>query len=168
MWKIQQEKPKVITRSISLFGGAFLLASAASAADSDVGKCRSITEAAARLACYDRAADQPAAPAEASPAPAVPATSSAAPPPTAPVAARVPAPTRDDRKTVSSGRIAAAQPLRHGYFRLELEDGTAYETTVVGPPPPIGAEVHIRHTLLGTTFFDIKGWSPITVRLSRQ
>ncbi len=69
---------------------------------------------------------------------------------------------------MTSGRIAATSPLRHGYFRLELEDGTAYETTVVGPPPPVGAEVHIRRTLLGTTFFDIKGWSPITVRLSRR
>ena len=69
---------------------------------------------------------------------------------------------------MTGGRIAAVSPLRHGYFRLELEGGPAYETTVIGTPPPVGAEVRIRNTLFGTTFFDIKGWSPITVRLSRR
>ena len=58
-------------------------------------------------------------------------------------------------------------PIRHGYYRLELDDGRAYETTVTGAPPPAGASVQIRRTFLGTTFFDIKGWSPVSVRLAR-
>ena len=154
----------MITRSMSLIGAAFLLGPAAYAAPLDAGTCRAIADPAERLACYDRAADQPVAPAPARNAPAAPLAAS--PPPPVPAPAR--APTREESKAATSGRIAATQPLRHGYFRLELEDGAAYETTVVGPPPPVGSEVHIRRTLLGTTFFDIKGWSPITVRLSRQ
>ena len=78
------------------------------------------------------------------------------------------APASMDRNAKTGGRIAAVSALRHGYFRLELDGGPAYETTVVGTPPPVGAEVRIRHTLFGTTFFDIKGWSPITIRLSRR
>lgn len=156
----------MITRSMGVVGAALLLGSAASAATPDAAKCRTIADPAERLACYDRAADQPAAAPPSAPAPAAPAIPSAAPPP-APVPARAAPPNREEMKAVT-GRIAATSPLRHGYFRLELQDGTAYETTVVGPPPPVGAEVHIRRTLLGTTFFDIKGWSPITVRLSRR
>ena len=154
------------TRSMSLIGAAFLLGTAAYAAPSDTGTCRAIADPTERLACYDRAADQPAASAPARNAPATPLAAS--PQPLAPAPAPVRAPTREEAKATTSGRIAATQPLRHGYFRLELEDGAAYETTVVGPPPPVGSEVHIRRTLFGTTFFDIKGWSPITVRLSRQ
>jgi len=157
----------VTTRSMSLIGAAFLLGTAAYAAPSDTGTCRAIADPTERLACYDRAADQPAAPAESAPARNAPATPLAASPqPPAPAPARTP--TREEAKATTSGRIAAAEPLRHGYFRLAMEDGAVYETTVVGPPPPVGAEVHIRRTLFGTTFFDIKGWSPITVRLSRQ
>lgn len=159
----------MIIRSTSLVGMACLLASAASAAPSDSAKCRAIADPAKRLACYDRTAEQDAAPAEGEQTRAAPVMPSAAPRPSpAPSQARAPEPTRDERKVLTSGRIAATRPLRHGYFRLELEDGAAYETTVVGAPPPVGADVHIRHTPFGTTFFDIKGWSPITVRPARQ
>ena len=74
---------------------------------------------------------------------------------------------QDQATPTRAGRIAAVSPLRHGYYRLELDDGTAYETTVTGTPPPAGASVQIRRTFLGTTFFDIKGWSPVSVRLAR-
>lgn len=163
----------MMKRSMSLIGAAFLVGPAASAAAADVGKCRAIADPTERLACYDRAADQPAAraepvvPAEPAPARNAPATPLAASP-QPPTPAPVRAPTREEAQAATSGRIAAAEPLRHGYFRLAMEDGAVYETTVVGPPPPVGAEVHIRRTLFGTTFFDIRGWSPITVRLSRQ
>jgi hypothetical protein len=86
----------------------------------------------------------------------------------APEPARAAAATRPIDKASADGQIVAVRPLRHGYFALELDSGAVYETTVVGTPPPVGADVHIRRTLLGTTFFDIKGWSPITVRPSRQ
>jgi len=91
--------------------------------------------------------------------------------PPAPVPAPEPthaAATRPTDEASRNGQIVAVRPLRHGYFALELDNGAVYETTVVGTPPPVGADVHIRHTLFGTTFFDIKGWSPITVRPSRQ
>ena len=87
---------------------------------------------------------------------------------TAPEPARAATATRPTDETSRNGQIVAVRPLRHGYFALELDNGAVYETTVVGTPPPVGAGVHIRRTLLGTTFFDIKGWSPITVRPSRQ
>lgn len=75
---------------------------------------------------------------------------------------------QDQAAATRAGRIAAVSPIRHGYYRLELDDGTAYETTVTGTPPPAGATVKIRRTFLGTTFFDIRGWSPISVRLARR
>jgi len=157
----------VLTRSTSLAGLAFFLASSASAASPDVNTCRAIADATQRLACYDRVAAGDAAPAE-NMAHAAPAATPAAPPPAPPVReSRAAAPSRDEAKTVRSGRIAAVRPLRHGYFRLELENGPAYETTEVAAPPPVGSEVRIRGTLFGTTFFDIKGWSPIAVRLAR-
>jgi len=158
----------VLTRSTSLAGLVFLLASSASAAPPAANTCRAIADPTERLACYDRAASQESVPAEA-PAraapPVIPTT-----PPLLPAAreARAAEPTRQEMKALTSGRIAAVRPLRHGYFRLELENGPAYETTVVSAPPPVGADVRIRGTLFGTTFFDIKGWSPIAVRLSRQ
>ena len=74
---------------------------------------------------------------------------------------------QDRAARTEAGRIATVSPIRHGYYRLELDDGTAYETTVTGTPPPAGATVTIRRTFLGTTFFDIRGWSPISVRLAR-
>lgn len=164
-----------MVRSMMLAGTALFLAPAALAASADVEKCRAIADPAQRLACYDQAAGQPSAPA----APA--AQSPAAPPP--PVASAATAEPRHVRREVrsekrsrreekaelaSEGRIAAVVPLPHGYFRLELADGAAYNTTEVANPPPVGADVRIRRTFLGTTFFDIKGWSPIAVRLSRE
>jgi hypothetical protein len=170
-----------MVRSMMLAGTAFLLAPAALAAPADVEKCRAIADPAQRLACYDQATGQPSsAPAPIAQSPAAQSTvaqSPAAPPPGA--ASASPSEPRHARRDMrshreqraelaSEGRIASVVPLPHGYFRLELADGTAYNTTEVANPPPAGAEVRIRRTFLGTTFFDIKGWSPIAVRLSRE
>jgi hypothetical protein len=157
-------------RSTSLAIGALVLSTCASAAPSSTEQCRNIADPAARLACYDRAADEGTAGKQgrsaerpaAAPAPSPSSPTTASEPP------RAAPPTRATEKAPVNGQIVAVRPLRHGYFALELDNGAIYETTVVGTPPPVGAEVHIRRTLLGTTFFDIKGWSPITVRPSRQ
>lgn len=151
-----------------------LAAAALSAPPSPLETCRSIADPAARLACYDRAAGQtpaPVAPADT----AVPAPSTAEPAPRAPTFSQHqpsrPSTGRNERREAQSdvdSRIAAVSPVRHGYYRLELADGTAYETTVTGAPPPVGAEVHIRRTFLGTTFFDIPGRSPVSVRPARE
>ena len=163
-----------MVRSIMFAGAALYLAPAALAAP-DVEKCRTIADPAQRLACYDQAAAQPSAPAaSAAPSPA------ASPPPIASAPTAEPRHVRREARSekrsrheeraelASEGRIAAVVPLPHGYFRLELADGAAYNTTEVANPPPVGADVRIRRTFLGTTFFDIKGWSPIAVRLSRE
>jgi len=164
-----------MVRSIIVAGMALFLTSGALAAPADVEKCRAIADPTQRLACYDQAAAQP-------PAPAAPTAQSmtAPPPPVASAPPPEPRPARREARSekrgrqeeraelASEGRIAAVSPLPHGYFRLELADGTAYNTTEVANPPPVGADVRIRRTFLGTTFFDIKGWSPITVRLSRE
>lgn len=145
-------------------------ASVASAKPSRGEACRSIADPAARLACYDRAMG-----------PGAPAANVATTGDKAPEAAARPLATpsaqsmreandrsQDQAAATRAGRIAAVSPIRHGYYRLELDDGTAYETTVTGTPPPAGATVKIRRTFLGTTFFDIRGWSPISVRLARR
>jgi hypothetical protein len=162
-----------MVRSMMLVSTALVLAPAALAAPADVEKCRAIADPAQRLACYDQAAAQPSA----SPAPAGPSAASPPPPATSAPASeprRARAEKRGHRELEqraelpSEGRIAAITPLPHGYFRLQLADGIAYNTTEVANPPPVGADVRIRRTFLGTTFFDIKGWSPIAVRLSRE
>jgi hypothetical protein len=160
-----------MVRSTMLAAGTLFLASGAVAASPDLEKCRAITDAAQRLACYDRAAEQaPAVPAPVADNGTPPAPAPSALPPAPPAHARREArESRQERPELASeGRIAAVVPLRHGYFRLELADGTAYNTTVVASPPPVGVEVRIRRTFLGTTFLDIKGWSPIAVKLSRE
>ncbi|WP_253201200.1 hypothetical protein [Sphingomonas quercus] len=63
--------------------------------------------------------------------------------------------------------IATVTPLRHGYYRLQLADGTAYNTTVVAAPPAVGDAVHVRRSPLGTTFFDMAGRSPFAVKPAR-
>lgn len=149
---------------------AVFLAPCASAAPVATEQCRSIADPAERLACYDHAADQEAGGKlrGGSQDSATKQVESSFPSPRpAPEPARAAVRATPANTAGADGDIVAVRALRHGYFALELENGAVYETTVIGAPPPVGAEVHIRHTLLGTTFFDIRGWSPITVRQSR-
>jgi len=150
-----------------------LAALRAGAAAPSLEDCRSIADAAARLACYDAAANRNAASSPSVDAGANRRASRATAEPagerTVSVAS-TPEHTREELKQRSGfqSRLVSVAPLRHGYFRLGLEDGTAYDTTIVASPPPEGVAVRIRRTLVGTTYLDIKGWSPIPVRLSRR
>jgi hypothetical protein len=148
----------------------------ASAATRSMEDCRALADPSARLACYDELAGRtPAATQEDPPATAAPSfgtRSTPAPAPAilatpAPQAAKAPVEDLKHRPDFDS-RLAAVVPLRHGYYRLELEDGTAYETTTVAPPPQAGEAVHIRRTFVGTTYLDTKGRSPIAIRLARR
>jgi hypothetical protein len=160
-----------------LASAATLMAAAAapqiSAAPASIDECRSVADPSARLACYDRVAGQGTI------APAV--TNSVPPPPPAAPASeptfnsnRTDAPARaatqaePERRGAFDGRIASVTPLPHGYYRLVLQDGTSYFTTAVAAPPPVGAEVRIRHTLIGTTYLDTAGRDPIAIRPSRR
>jgi hypothetical protein len=40
--------------------------------------------------------------------------------------------------------------------------------TSVGPSPPVGAEVRIRQTFVGTTYLDLAGWDPIAIKPTRR
>jgi hypothetical protein len=136
--------------------------------------CRALADRDARLACYD--ALPSSAPANAPPAASTPAPMAASPSvsPSSPVAA-TPAPTPapvaaadTERRSNFDSHLIAVVPQRHGYYRLELEDGSAYLTTSVGPPPPVGAEVHVRRTFVGTTYLDLAGWDPIAIKLTKR
>ena len=152
-----------------------LVAMAAAGAMPQAGDCRAIADPAARLACYDSRAALPSA---ATP-PSVPAPSYA-PPPAAvpPPASTAPAPVPPPRGASSAsvvradptGRVVSVTPLRYGLFRVALDDGRSFDTaTNTDPPPPVGASVRLRRTpLLGTTFLDVPGRNPITVRLVRR
>lgn len=146
---------------LAIIGGLALFPHAlAQAAEDD---CARIDDPSARLACYDRQSGRATQDSQPMPVPA---------PPTAPSAASTNN-YQDRRDALKSrtdfdSRLKAAIPLRHGYYRLELEDGTAYDTTTVAPPPHAGAMVHVRRTPFGTTFFDMEGRKPFTVRLSRR
>jgi hypothetical protein len=154
-------------RSKSLAIGALVLSTCAVAAPPSPKQCRNIADPAARLACYDRAADEGSAGKQVQSLQRPAAMPASAPPPPMKASEAKRAAARPAEKAAMSGQIVAVRPLRHGYFALQLDSGAVYETTVVGTPPPMGAEVHIRRTLLGTTFLDIRGWSPIAVRPSR-
>ena len=68
-----------------------------------------------------------------------------------------------------TGRVTAITPLRYGLYRIQLDDGRQFDmTSDVSAPPAVGDAVSLRRTLMGTTFLDIRGRSPITVRLLRQ
>jgi hypothetical protein len=128
-------------------------------------RCAGIDDPSARLACYDSRSGRAARPA------AVPAPRPASPPSaTSPATANAYLDQRDALKsrTDFESRLKTVVPLRHGYFRLELADGTSYDTTTVAPPPAVGDLIHVRRTPFGTTFFDIDGRKPFTVRLSRR
>lgn len=129
--------------------------------------CASIDDPSARLACYDARSGR-AAQSGAAHAP-FPVPSSTAPM-TSPTLSNA---DLDQRQALKSrtdfgSRLKTVVPLRHGYFRLELADGTSYDTTTVAPPPIVGDLIHVRRTPLGTSFFDIDGRKPFTVRLSRR
>lgn len=122
-------------------------------------KCKEIATPTARLACYDEQSGRSAAispPALVAPT-AQGATTSADADPDA----------LRQRSDFDSS-LAAIVPLRHGYYRLELADGSAYTTTVVAPPPPLGLRVHVRRSPFGTTFLDMAGRKPITVKPVRR
>lgn len=133
--------------------------------------CRTIADSAARLACYDaleRA--EPAAPLATAPA-AVPdaAPRAAIPPAPVPVAAP-PASTSsaDISRDAPTGRIATVTRQRYGLYRLTLDDGRTFDTaTDRAAPPAAGTTVRLRRSVIGTTFLDAPGQSPITVRLVR-
>jgi len=137
--------------------------------------CRALTDRDARLACYDALpSDAPARPkpAASTPAPAVESVIASTPvksvrPAPAPASPAI-APAETQRRSNFDSHLVAVVPQRHGYYRLELEDGSAYFTTSVGAPPPVGAEVHVRRTLVGTTYLDVPGWDPIAIKLTKQ
>jgi hypothetical protein len=153
---------------LSALAGSPLLAAPA------LTDCRAVADRDARLACYDAlpsgapAAAQTAAP---TPAPMAASPSPSAPAPMAAAPAATPsavAASDTARRSNFDSHLVAVVPQRHGYYRLELEDGSAYLTTSVGPPPPVGAEVHIRRTFVGTTYLDLAGWDPIAIRLTKR
>jgi hypothetical protein len=134
----------------------------AAAAVSPVQDCRAISNAADRLACYD-ARDAAPRPPAAKPVPAAPTTAEPLPPP-APSASSA-AIVRAD----PSGRIVSVKRLRYGLSRLTLDDGRVFDTaTNTDAPPAVGTSVRLRRSVLGTTFLDSPGRSPLTVRLVRQ
>jgi len=154
-----------------------ILAASAALPSAPLQDCRSIADPQARLACYDardRASPEPASAATPSMTPTSPV--SPAPPPAArpaPPAPMAAAPTSaassaEIVRANPTGRIAAITPLRYGLFRIQLDDGRQFNTTSnTDAPPTVGDSVSLRRTLMGTTFLDIRGRSPITVRLQR-
>jgi len=158
-----------------------ILAAAAALPSAPLQDCRTIENPQARLACYDARDRGPGAPPAAQP-PAAPAVGAvqpapAASPPARTEVARAPAPSvrtesmssADIVRADPTGRITAVTPLRYGLFRIELDDGRLFDTTSnTIAPPSVGEAVSLRRTLIGTTFLDIRGRSPITVRLQRQ
>jgi len=146
--------------SVSVLLDLLLLMAAAPGQD-----CRTVSDPAARLACYDaRDAASSAAPAPAAEPPlAMPSTATPRP-----AALPAPAPAASVRAD-PSGRVVGVAPLKYGLFRLTLDDGRMFDTaTNTDAPPAVGASVTLRRSFIGTTFLDVPGRSPLTVRRVRQ
>ena len=146
---------------LAVIGGIALFPQCVAHAQED--GCARVDDPSERLACYDRRSGRARQDSRPIPVPASPAAISAA-------AINNHQDRRDALKnrTDFDSRLKAAIPLRHGYYRLELEDGTAYDMTTVAPPPQTSTAIHVRRTPFGTTFFDMEGRKPFTVRLSRR
>ncbi|MBO9670431.1 MAG: hypothetical protein J7485_07935 [Sphingobium sp.] len=154
-----------------------ILAAAAVSPGAPLQDCRAIADPRDRLACYD-ARDGTAVP---SSPPSPPASAPTVPVPpvaigTAPAAQRAPAPAPTRPATdaeivraTPTGQVASITPLSHGLYRIQLDDGRQFDTTSnVSAPPQVGEAVSLRRTAIGTTFMNVRGRSPITVRLLRQ
>jgi hypothetical protein len=158
-----------------VMAGAFVLLGAGGAHAASLRECWAVSDAVARAACYDQVTGRPEP--TGVPQSVAPGAGYARPAPQAtgvdPGPARttpsVPAPrsAEDGSQGDVDTQIISVTPLRHGYFRLELADGSLFNTTVVAAPPPVGTAVHVRRTFMGTTYFDIAGRSPVAVRRSR-
>jgi hypothetical protein len=137
-----------------------LLILAAAATSPPTADCRTIADPSARLACYDARDNQPAAPVTRQPA-------VASQPQSQPF---TPQPARPIVETTSrEGAIAAIAPLRRGLFRITLADGRLFDTATSDDlPPAVGTAIKLRRSVIGTTFLDAPGLSPITVRPVRR
>lgn len=161
-----------------------MLAATAAVASPPPQDCRLIADPAARLACYDQ---RDAAPAASAPRPPEARVSQPSPSSVPPAAMPAPGPvaaapayaapasqppaasSAEIIRAARSGRIASVAALRYGLFRLTLDDGRIFETaTNTDSPPAVGTSVKLRRSVIGTTFLDVPGRSPITVRLVRQ
>ena len=150
-----------------------LLALAAVAGSPQTRDCRAIADQSSRLACYDA---REASPLSTEPPVAAVTTPRAAPSaPALPVAAAAPVPAAASPSAATlvradpTGKITSVVPLRHGLFRLTLDDGRAFDTASnIAAPPVVGASVTLRRTLIGTTFLDAPGRSPMAVRYARN
>jgi len=169
----------ILYRILAFGIGSVMVASTAQA-QTDVTPCRAIANPESRLACYDQlAGGAPAATPSHTTVPApMPAPTPASPPasPAYPVPAPAPAPTAGPtglsyatlrKRSNFDAMVQTIEPLPHGLFRLHLEDGTAYDTSMEGARISQGITVHIRRSPLGTTFVDLPGQAPIPVRLFR-
>jgi hypothetical protein len=148
-----------------------LLASSVPGDVSPAQACRTIADSTARLACYDahERTEAPAPPA----APVATSVHAVRETPSAPASAVPAAPLASASsatiiRDAPTGRIAAVQRMRYGLFRLTLDDGRMFDTaTDRAAPPAVGATVRLRRSVIGTTFLDVPGESPLTVRLVR-
>ncbi|WP_419816160.1 hypothetical protein [Glacieibacterium sp.] len=151
-----------------------LLALAAVAGSPQTRDCRAIADQSSRLACYDAREASPLATVPPVAAATTP-QAAAAPTPALPVAAAAPVPAAASPSAATlvradpTGKITSVVPLRHGLFRLTFDDGRAFDTASnVAAPPLVGASVTLRRTLIGTTFLDAPGRSPMAVRFARN
>ena len=149
---------------LAAISAALLIGGSAGAAQ-QAEDCRAIADPARRLACYDAREASPAQ----QPAASSPATSDSARP--GPVrnagAMPAPAPAIGDLNRTFDSSIAAASLLRNGLYRIQLADGSAWTTSIIGQRPKIGEKVHHRRTFIGTHYFDTEDGRPLTVRPER-
>lgn len=146
---------------------AALLIGGSAAAAQQTEDCRAITDPARRLACYDA---REAAPAQQPVEPRSSVPERAAPGPVrnaGGITAPAPAPVNADPNRTFDSRVAAASLLRNGLYRIRLDDGSEWTTTITGQRPKVGEKIHHRRTFIGTHYFDTENGRPLTVRPER-
>jgi hypothetical protein len=130
------------------------------ATTAELQRCRPLTDAAARLACYDAIAVAPGAaaggsPSSAAPAPAAPATAAGA----NAIAMFGLQQTRPAEPEAIESSFADGVESWRGGSRLQLANGQVWQVTddSRGFVPPDARKVRVRRGALGAYFLEIKG-----------
>ena len=146
-------KRSTLSRAIAAACAAAAVSQASAGPQEDLAACGAIADPTERLACYDRVAGRPAAPAPAASRPASPVSPASASPP----AVAAPAPTAPPPMVAAPASRAAATPSQAGAAAqpasrpADAQSFGSYTAEHPTAPPAVPQTLTVRVTKLGKT-----------------